>query len=179
MKMLFDLATIVIFFVTYKFYGMYWAVVSAMALYSLQTIAMLVMRKTIDKMQWVTLGLIILLGGATLLFHNELFFKWKPTLVYALFAGFFLGSLWIGEKTLLERMLGEAITLPQSAWRNLTISWSVFFTGMAGLNLLVAYNFDTDTWVNFKLFGIMGLTLLFIVGQACYLMRFQQEAKGD
>lgn len=174
MKMLFDLATIIIFFTTYKFFDMYIAVASAMVLYSGQTIAMLLLGKKIDKIQWATLGLILALGSATFLFHNELFFKWKPTLVYILFAGFFLGSLWVGKQTILERMLGETITLAQDSWRQLTVSWAVFFVGMGVLNLVVAYNFDTDTWVNFKLFGIMGITLIFMLVQALYLMRQPQ-----
>jgi intracellular septation protein len=106
-----------------------------------------------------------------------MFIKWKPSVVNWIFAVAFLGSQFIGNKTIIERMMGANITLPASIWLRLNMSWVVFFIALGIINLFVVYNFDTDTWVNFKLFGMMGLTILFIVAQAIYMSRHVQPAE--
>lgn len=169
MKIFFDLATIVLFFVIYKVSGMYAAVASAMIAYSVQMAWLIVTKKPIEKMQLFTFFMIIVLGGATFLFHNEMFFKWKPTAIYWLFAIIFFGSQYIGKQPIIKRLLQSNIDLPDNSWRALNYSWVGFFSLMGATNLFVAYHFDTDTWVNFKLFGIFGLTFVFIILQAFYL----------
>ncbi len=89
-----------------------------------------------------------------------------------LVSNFFLGSQFIGKKTIIERMMGTNMELPSSVWVRLNLAWAVFFTAMGIVNLLVAFNFDTDTWVNFKLFGMLGLTLVFVIAQGFYLVRY-------
>ncbi len=125
-------------------------------------------------MHLVTLGLIVILGGATLWLQDERFIKWKPTLVNWMFALAFFGSQFIGKKPLVERMMGAAVQLPGEIWKRLNLVWVVFFVLMGVANLYVVFNYDTDTWVNFKLFGMMGLTFAFVIGQAFYLARYMQ-----
>src|SRR5438105_1724097 len=102
----------------------------------------------------VSCGLIVVFGGLRLIFKDDTFIKWKPTILYLVFAGVFAGSHFIGEKTVVERLLGKVLVLPPSIWVRLSIAWTIFFVLLAGANLVVAYNFDTDDWVNYKLFGV-------------------------
>ena len=133
----------------------------------------------IEKMQLVTLGLVVVLGGATVLFQDKTFIQWKPTVVNWLFGLAFLGSQFIGEKTIVERLMGSNISLPSFAWKNLNIAWVVFFIAMGALNLFVAYTFSEEAWVNFKLFGMLGLTVIFIVIQGIYLSRHIENTENN
>lgn len=126
----------------------------------------------IETMHLVTLGLVVVMGGATVILQDKTFIQWKPTVVNWLFAAAFLGSSFIGEKTILQRMMGQNLSLPTPAWKNLNYAWVAFFTFSGIANLYVAYNFSEDIWVNFKLFGLLGLTILFIIAQSFYLYRF-------
>ena len=128
--------------------------------------------KRIDMMLWISLGLVVVFGGATIWFHNETFIKWKPSVLYWAMGLSFWVSQTFFRKNLLQAMIGEQLQLPAPAWQRLNISWITFFAAMGVLNLLVAFNFSTDAWVNFKLFGGMGLMLLFTVGQGMYMARY-------
>jgi intracellular septation protein len=130
--------------------------------------------KKIDTMVWVSLVLVVVLGGATIWFHSETFIKWKLTAVYWIMAvSFFVASAFF-RKNLLKALIGAQISLPEFVWRNLNLMWIAFFVFMGALNLYVAFNYSTDTWVNFKLFGGMGLMLVFMVGQGLYLNKHIQ-----
>ncbi len=129
----------------------------------------------VEKMHLITMGLIVILGGATLLFQDERFIKWKPTVVNWLFAIVFLGSQYIGSKNIIKRMMDEQVVLPEPVWAKLNLAWALFFFATGCANLFVAYHFETETWVNFKLFGILGLTILFVIAQAIYLSRYIEE----
>ena len=130
-----------------------------------------VSRKKVDTMLWVSLGLVTVLGGATIYFHSEAFIKWKPTgLYWVMGAGLLVGEL-IFKKNGIRSLMGAQMTLPDSTWRLLNFSWVGFFAAMGCLNLWVAFNFPTSTWVNFKLFGGLGLMLLFILGQVFFLSK--------
>ena len=123
----------------------------------------------VDLMLWVSLALVTLLGSATIYFHSENFIKWKPTVLYwVMGASLLVGQLVFGKNGI-KSLMGAQMTLPDSVWRSVNFSWVVFFTVMGVINLWVAYNFSTSTWVNFKLFGSMGLMLLFILAQAFFL----------
>jgi intracellular septation protein len=126
----------------------------------------------VETMHLVTLALVVIMGGATVILQDKTFIQWKPTVVNWLFATAFLGSRFIGNKTILERMMGQNLTLPAPAWLNLNYAWVAFFTFSGIANLYVAYNFSEDVWVNFKLFGLLGLTIVFIIAQSFYLYRF-------
>ena len=133
--------------------------------------------RRIERMPLIALVLLLFFGGITLILQDEVFLKWKPTVVNWLFAAAFLGSQFIGNKTIIERMMGSSIELPKSIWIRLNIAWALFFIALGVVNLYVAFNFDTDTWVNFKLFGMLGLTIAFVIAQAVYLMRYMKESE--
>ncbi len=135
--------------------------------------------RKIDTMLWVSLAIITVFGGATLYLHDETFIKWKPTVLYWLFACVLATSELLFRRNLIRKMLGEQIQLPDPAWKKLNFSWVGFFACMGVLNLYVAFNFPTDTWVSFKLFGGMGLMLVFVIGQSLFLSKYveQKESK--
>jgi len=171
MKLFFDFLPILLFFVAYKTSGIYVATAVAIAA-SLILVAYTWLRtRKVEPMQLVSLGLIVVFGGATLWLQNPLFIMWKPSILYVLFAAAFLGSQFIGDKTLVERMMGSLMSAPKAIWRRVNIAWVSFFIVLAGLNLYVAYNFDEATWVNFKLFGLMGITLVFMLAQGLWLAK--------
>ncbi len=179
MKFLFDFFPILLFFIAYKLYGIYAATAVAIAASFVQVGTFWLKHRRFENMHLVTLALIAVLGGATLWLQDEAFIKWKPTVVNWLFGAVFLGSQFIGKKPLAERMMGSAVTLPDGIWRRLNLAWTLFFVAMGFANLYVMYNFDTDTWVNFKLFGMMGLTLAFVIGQAFYLARYIKPEEAE
>ena len=175
MKFLFDLFPIVLFFAAYKYADIYVATGVAIAASVAQVGYSWLRHRRVESMQWITLGLIVVFGGATLLLHDEMFIKWKPTILNWVFAAAFLGSQFLGKKSLSQRMLGEAVTLPAHLWTRVNWSWVIFFTLLGCANLYVVYNYDTDTWVDFKLFGMMGLTFLFVLAQAVVLGRYMKN----
>ena len=183
MKLLFDLFPVILFFIAYKFYGIYTATAVAIAASVVQVAYVYIKNRKVEKMHLITLALIVILGGATLILHDETFIKWKPSIVNWGFAIVFFGSHFIGKKPIIRRMLDEAISLPDHAWKVLSNMWIIFFIFSGVANIYVAYNYDTDTWVNFKLFGLMGLTLLFIIVQGIYISRYvkkdEQEGVAD
>lgn len=129
----------------------------------------------IEKMQLVTLVLVLVMGGATVIFQDKTFIQWKPTVVNWLFGAAFLGSQFIGTKTIIERIMSANIDLPQNAWKTLNLAWVFFFLSMGALNLIIAYNFSEETWVNFKLFGMLGLTVIFIIIQGLYMSKYMNN----
>ena len=133
--------------------------------------------KKVENIHLITLALIIILGGMTLIFHDETFIMWKPTIVNWGFALVFLGSHFIGKKLIIRRMMENALSLPSRVWRKLSLMWVVFFVLSGFVNIYVAYNYDMDTWVNFKLFGLMGMTLIFILIQGIYISRYMNDDK--
>ena len=206
MKLFTDLFPIVLFFVAYKWGGSHpeataeWLnqylggvvsggvvpqsqapILAATAVTILATLLVIVVErargKRIETMQWVSLAIITLFGGATLFFHDESFIKWKPSVLY-----WFMGSaLLIGKvilkKNALKGMMGEQIRMHEAIWDKMLWAWVSFFAVMGGINLYVAMNFSTDDWVNFKLFGTLGATVVFIVAQGIAISKhIQQES---
>lgn len=172
MKLLFDLLPIVAFFVVFKIAGVLAATATAIGVTIAQVIYSKVKHGKVDKMLLVSCGLIVVFGGATLIFQDDTFIKWKPTILYLVFAAVFAGSHFIGEKTVVERLLGKVLVLPQSVWVKLSVAWTIFFVALAAANLIVAYNFETDVWVNYKLFGALGLKIVFLMAQGLFLHRY-------
>jgi intracellular septation protein len=177
MKLLIDFLPIAVFFVAYKFWGIYVATGVAIAATILQIGWLRYSTGKVEPMQWLSLGIIVLFGGATILAHDETFIKWKPTVLYWLMGGTLAAGQLFFRKNLLKSLMGSQLELPEPAWRTMNWSWISFFAVMGVLNLWVAFNFDTDTWVNFKLFGGLGLMVVFIVGQALYLSRYMKDGK--
>ncbi|MDG4561513.1 MAG: septation protein A [Candidatus Competibacter sp.] len=171
MKLLFDFLPILLFFVAYKLTDIYVATGVLIGVTLAQVGWIWLRQRRVEKLPLFTAGLVLVLGSLTLILHDPVFVKWKPTVVNWLFALAFVGSRFIGRQTLLERMLGGQMELPARIWINLTFMWAIFFFVMGVANLYVAFTFDENTWVNFKLFGMLGLTLVFVLAQAAYMSR--------
>jgi intracellular septation protein len=204
MKLLFDLLPVILFFVTYKVAGSFpqqsiamagaalgWMVgdgtvpdsqapillATAVAIVAslLQVGWLLVRGKRVDPMLWVSLAVIVVFGGATIWFHDETFIKWKPSILYWLFGTALLLGHVVWKRNLLKSLLGTQLDVPVPVWGRLLWAWIAFFGVMGVVNLAVAYSVSTDTWVNFKLFGLFGLTLVFTLGIGLYLARHMKE----
>ena len=174
MKMLADLFPVILFFVAYQLFDIYVATQVAIVAAALQVAYHRIRYGRVENTHWLTLGLLVAFGGLTLALHDPTFIKWKPTVVNWLFAAAFLLSQLFMRRSLLRRMMDHAVTLPDDAWTRLNMAWVAFFFAMGVLNLYVAYNFSEETWVNFKLFGFLGLTLVFMLAQGFYLSRFME-----
>lgn len=192
MKQLIDFIPLILFFITYKldprslefagyafeFGGIYSATAvligSSLVVYG----ALFIKQRHLEKGQWLTLLACLLFGSLTLLFHSETFLKWKAPVVNWLFAAAFLGSHVIGDKVLIQRMLEHAISLPEQVWKRLNLAWVGFFLFTGTANLVVAFTFH-DIWVDFKVFGSLGLTLLFMVAQGIYLSRHMPQEEAN
>lgn len=135
--------------------------------------------KKIDLMLWISLTLVVVLGGLTVWFHNETFIKWKPTGLYWAMALTFWGSQALFGKSLIKATLGQEMPLPEEVWRRLNWAWVGFFALMGLLNIWVAYNFSTSTWASFKLFGTVGLMFAFVLAQGFYLSRHLPEEEAE
>ena len=175
MKFLFDLFPVILFFVAYKLADLYVATGVAIAATFAQIAWLLFRGRKIDTMLWVSLVVITVFGGMTLLLHDEAFIKWKPTILYWGFAAILLGGVLFRRKNLIRILMAGEMDLPEGAWDKLNWAWMGFFVFMGIINLLVAFNFSTDDWVNFKLFGATGLTLVFVLAQGLLLSKHIEE----
>ena len=172
MKLLTDFLPIALFFITFKLAGIYVATAVAIAATLLQIGWLYFRHGKVEAMQWVSLVIIVLFGGATLVFHDDTFIKWKPTVLYWLMGGALVLGHLVLKRNFLQSLMGSQLELPAPVWLRLLWAWAGFFVFMGVVNLWVAFNFDLDTWVSYKLFGGMGLMLVFVVIQALYLIRF-------
>jgi len=179
MHFFYDLLPIILFFVAFKLYGIYAATIVAIVAVLAQVGITMARGKKPEMMQLITLGMVIVLGGATLFFKNELFIKWKPTAVYWVLGGAFAIAAMVSKKNLVQKMLEKNLELPEKAWSTLNMSWVGFFFLMGVLNLFVVYNFDTNTWVNFKLFGTLILTLVFAGIQGLLISRLISNSESE
>ncbi len=203
MKFLFDLFPVALFFATYKIARLWdgslplasrWLgpdITAAQAPILLATavtiaatvtqIALLRLKKQkIGYMMWISLVLILVFGGATLFFHNPVFIKWKPTILYWLFGTVLFVSAVFFRRNLIRTMMADAgIVLPETIWSRLNLAWVCFFAVMGLMNLYVAYRFSEETWVDFKMFGGMGLMLAFALGQGFFLSKYLEKEPHD
>jgi len=183
MKFLYDLFPLLLFFAAFKFYGIYAATAVAIAASFAQVGYFWFRHHRVETMHVVTLAVIAVFGGLTLLLHDDTFIKWKPTLVYWILGALVLASQWFGRKTIVERMMSAQIALPAHVWKRLNLSWGIFFAALGAVNIYVAfyYGLDLDAetrqgiWVNFKVFGLLGITLLFVVVQAFFMSKHMQD----
>ena len=175
MKFFFDLLPVLAFFVAFQLAGIYVATAVAIATTFVQVAWLKLRGKRVDAMLWASFVIIVVFGGATLVLQDETFIKWKPTVLYWLLGAVLGGAPFVFRRNLIRAMLSEQVRLPDPVWNRLNWSWVGFFVFMGGLNLYVAYNYSTDLWVNFKLFGGMGLMLVFVVVQALFLARHVED----
>lgn len=187
MKFLFDFFPVIVFFAAFKLYGIYAATVASIIAAVLQVGAFWWKHRRFERMHLVTLAVLAVFGGLTLALHDDTFIKWKPTIVNWVFAALLLGTHWFGKKNALEHMLDGNLSLPKIVWQRMNFSWALFFIFLGGLNLYVAFYYAPDQspearqaiWVNFKVFGLLGLTLAFTVVQALFLAKHLQPAQKD
>jgi len=179
MKFLFDLFPLLLFFAAFKLFDIYVATGVAIAASFAQVGVFWLRHRRFETLHLVTLAVIVVFGGLTLALHDDTFIKWKPTIVYWVLGTLILGSHVIGRKTAIEHLLGKKIQLPPRVWNQYNLSWGVFFLLMGALNIYVAFYFGLDLdeaarreiWVNFKVFGLLGITLAFTVVQAVFLAK--------
>ena len=175
MKFLFDLFPVILFFIVFKTMGIYAATAAAIVATLAQIAWVKYRHGKVDGMLIASGVIIVVFGGATLLLHNEAFIKWKPTVLYWLFAVVLFAAEIFWNKNLIRAVMDKQLALPEPVWRKLNHAWAGFFATMGLLNLYVAFNFATETWVNFKLFGTMGLMLVFVVLQSLFLGKYMKE----
>jgi intracellular septation protein len=175
MQAIFDLLPVLAFFIAYKLHGIYVATAVLMAGMVLLLALTRLRGRRISVLMWVSVILVLLLGGATLLLHDPVFLKWKPTVYFWVMAAAFIGSGWIGRvplaQALLQSALPESGSIGRPVWLKLNAAWAVFFTALGALNLYVAYHLPESTWVGFKAYGLTALLFLFAIGQAFWLGR--------
>ena len=176
-KFLFDLFPLILFFVAYRFADIYVATAVAIAAAVLQILWIKLTRKPIETMHWINFAVIVFFGGATLWLQNEAFIKWKPTVLYWLFGVVLLVSKYLLGKNLMQKLLGTKVSMPDLAWNKLNLSWALFFMIAGGLNLFVAFSglFTESQWVNFKVFGLMALLIVFVIAQSIWLGKHMQQ----
>lgn len=178
MKLLVDFFPIVLFFAAYKFSDIYMATLAAMVGAVIQVAYTWFRSHRFETMHLVSLVLIVVFGGATWFLRDPTFIKWKPTVLNWLFALAFLISQWVGRAPIIQRMMGGQIELPSRIWRNLNLAWSVYFIIIGAVNLYVAYRYEESVWVNFKMFGMLGLTLAFVLIQSFFLAKHLPQEAG-
>ncbi len=205
MKFFFDFFPIVLFFIAYKLFGdlppqlieatnalpfvsidkgepkdaIYFATVVIIIATIFQNIGHWITYKKLEKMHLISLAILLIFGSMTLGFKDPLFIKWKVSIFNWFFAVIIIGSMYIGEKPLIERMMSHAIEAPKHIWKRINISWGIFFTLVGLVNIYVAYTYSEEAWVNFKLFGMLGLTLVFMIAQGIYLAKHATPMKED
>lgn len=170
MQLLFDFFPVIAFFVTYQITGNMFAATAVIIVAVIaQTAWQWLRHRKVSQMALISGVLVLIFGGLTLLIHDKAFIQWKVTVVNWLFAAAFLGSRFIGERLLIERIMGANVQLERALWHTLNWAWIGFFTLLGALNLYIAYNFSEAVWVNFKMFGLLGLTVVFALAQAVWL----------
>ncbi len=176
-KLLFDFFPLVLFFVAFKVADIYVATKVAIICSVLQIVWLKFRGRRIEAINWMNVIIIGVFGGATIYFHNDTFVKWKPTVLYWLFALILLGARWLMNKNVLRKMLSGQMSLPDRIWDRLSDSWAGFFVFSGLLNLFVAFSgyFTQEQWVTFKAFGMTGLLVVFAIGQSVWLGRHMQE----
>ena len=174
MQLLADFFPLILFFIAFKWQGIFFATSVAIAASIVQIAFLRWKRGRVSAVNWLSLAIILVFGGATLILRDEAFIKWKPTVLYALFGAVLAGGrLFFGRNLLSHLMPG--IALPEAVWSRLTWSWVTFFAFMGAANWYVAFHYPTETWVNFKVWGGIGLFLAFALGQGLVLARHVQE----
>ena len=205
MKFFFDFFPIVLFFIAYKLFGdmpvqlieranalpfvsidqnepkdaIYFATVVIIISTIVQNIGHWLTYKRLEKMHLISLGILLIFGSMTLGFKDPLFIKWKVSIFNWVFAAVIIGSMYIGEKPLIERMMSHAIHAPKFIWKRINISWGIFFALVGLVNIYVAYTYSEEAWVNFKLFGMLGLTFVFMIAQGIYLAKHATPIEED
>ncbi len=177
MKQLIEFIPILLFFIAYKVYDIYIATAVVMVATIIQIAFAWFKHRKIETMQWVTLALVVVMGGATLYLQDEQFIKWKFSIIEWLFGLAFLGSQFFGKRTFVEKLMSANLTMPSLVWKRLNLSWASFFLSIGFLNVYVMYNYNTDDWVAFKTFVAPALMFVFMVVQMIFLYKYLPDAE--
>ncbi|NNM82311.1 MAG: septation protein A [Burkholderiales bacterium] len=183
MKFLFDLFPVILFFGTYQifpFFGpradaMYYATGVVIAATFFQIVWVYFRHRKVDVMLWLSFGIVLLLGGATLFLHDKTYIMWKPSILYWCFSAVLFVSATFFDRNLIQAMMQKQMSAPKPIWDRLNLSWIVFFALMGCANLYVARHYSESTWVNFKMFGTLGLMLVFVLAQSAMLSKYIEE----
>ena len=185
MKLLFDLFPVILFFLSFKIseakIDQTMGIVNRLlgsGIDPMQVAFVLLRGKKVEVMLWLSLAIVTIFGGLTIWLHNPLFIKWKPTILYWVFASILIYGSMTG-KNFIHKLIGAQIALPANIWKNLQKGWIGFFIVVGFINLAVAYSFSTEAWVNFKLFGLLGLTLAFTLAMGFYIAKYSPESLED
>lgn len=179
MHALFEYIPLVIFFVVNKFVDIYWATASLIASSALQILYYIIKKEKVPTRNWIFFGLIAVFGGLTIFLHDEAFIKWKVTIINEFFAITLLVSYYLFKKNIIKQFLSESINLPDPIWTKLNLAWALFFALCGVLNWYVAFNFDLETWVNFKVFGLTGLMFAFSIITILSLHKYMRDDSED
>ena len=177
MKQLLEFFPILLFFIAYKAYDIYVATAVVIGATIIQVAIAWFKYRKVETMQWITLGLVIVFGGATIILHDEQYLKWKFSIIEWLFGLAFLSSHFIGQKTFIERMMASNLSLPATIWTRLNFSWATFFISVGFINVYVMYNYNTDDWVTFKTFIAPALMVVFMVVQMSFIYKYIPDTK--
>lgn len=175
MHALLEYLPLIIFFVIYKFQDVYWATAALIIASALQIIYHVIKKEPVPKRNLIFFGLIVVFGGLTIFLQNDAFLKWKVTIINGVFALALLVSQYGFKKNLIKQFLGESLTLPDNIWSKLNLSWAGFFLFCGLLNIYIAYSYPLDTWVNFKVFGLTGLTFVFAIVSIMSLYKYMPK----
>lgn len=171
MKLFFDFFPLLVFFIVYKIWGIYYATGAIIIASTIQIAYLWFRYKRFELMHIITFVLLVIFGGLTIILHDAEFLKWKVSIVNWLFGAGFLASQLFMKKTIIEYLMDKNLTLPKKVWNRLNLLWCLFFFILGTINLWVLHYFSTAVWVNFKVFGLLGLTAVFVVIQTLYLIR--------
>lgn len=183
MQLFYEIFPVFLFFLAFKFYGIYVATVVGIVTTFLQVIINRLWLKKWDKKQLITLAVFLVFGGMTLYFHDPIFVKWKPTIIFWLFAISILFTHFFMSKPLIQRLMENMLQdkghVPLPIWKRLNLVWALFFTTLGAINLYIAYHYNNDVWVDFKFYGVTSALFVFSIFQALYLARFMVESKSE
>jgi intracellular septation protein len=183
MQPLLDFLPVIAFVVAYWLSDFRTALLVIMVAMVIQVGATWLLTRAVSRMLLFSAVLVVGLGGISLLLQNDMVFKWKPTILNWIFAGVFLGSQYIGDKPVVQRLLQsvakEQLHLSAPDWRTLNLMWVAFFMVSGAANIYVAYRYSEAFWVNFKLFGLLGMTVVFILLQASWLARRENAGSSQ
>jgi len=172
MKALLEYLPLIVFFVFYKFLDIYWATGALIVLSGIQILVHFIMKKPIPKRHWIFFFLILIFGGLTIFFHDDTFLKWKVSIINGFFALALLISRYVFNNNIIKQFLQESMELPEKIWDKLNLAWAIFFIFCGSLNWYIAFHYDLETWVNFKVFGLTGLTFIFAIGSIASLYKY-------